>query len=62
MGQLVNFSPAFAGVRLRDDYGAIGLGPASSVTPLKNLSRLTRSFPVVRPHQAAAMGGLNHVA
>jgi hypothetical protein len=62
MGQLVNFSPACAGIRLRDDYGAGGIHSATSLTPLKNLSRITRSFPVVRPNQAAAMGGLNHVA
>ncbi|ARJ43155.1 hypothetical protein B1H58_14685 [Pantoea alhagi] len=63
MGQLVNFSLAFAGVRLRDDYGATGsLANASSLTPLKILSRIARSFPVVRLNQAAAMGGLNHDA
>ena len=61
MGQLVNFSPAFAGVRLRDDYGAIGLGPASSVTPLKNLS-LNAKFPCGPPAPGRRYGGLNHVA
>ena len=63
MGQLANFSLAFAGVRLRDDYGAIGnIVDAFTLTPLKILSRIARSFPVVRLNQAAAMGGLNHVA
>ena len=63
MGQLVNYALAFAGVRLRDDYGATAtIVDASSLTPLTILSRIARSFPVVRLNQAAAMGGLNHDA
>ena len=63
MGQLANFALAFAGVRLRDDYGANGSAAhALSLTPLKMLSRLARSFPVVRLNQAAAMGGQRHDA
>ncbi len=65
MGQHLNFAPVPAGIRQRDDYGAAAaaLSPAcSTVSPLKSLSRTSRSFPVVQPRKVGAMGRLNHVA
>ncbi len=65
MGQHL-FTPARAGTRQRDDYGAMSgfaFTPAcQSVTPLKKNYRMTRSFPVVQPRKVDAMGRLNHVA
>lgn len=59
-------SPVAAGIRQRDDYGAVaGLitSPAcQSVSPLKKNYRMMRSFPVVQPRMVDAMGRLNHVA
>ncbi|QKJ87748.1 hypothetical protein PMPD1_2811 [Paramixta manurensis] len=66
MGQFINFAPAHAGTRLRDDYGAAAgwfLSPVyTAVTPLLSLYRTARSFPVVQPEKVVAMGGLSHVA
>ncbi|KGT95865.1 hypothetical protein NG99_01620 [Erwinia typographi] len=59
-------TPAHAGIRQRDDYGAAAgftfIPSCQSVTPLKNSSRIMRSFPVVQPRTVGAMGRLNHVA
>lgn len=65
MGQYFNFAPVIAGIRQRDDYGAVAghFSPAGfTVSPLKSLRRISRSFPVVQPRKVDAMGRLNHVA
>lgn len=59
-------TPARAGKRVRDDYGAAAgttfTHSCQSVTLFKNSSRNARSFPVVQPRTVDAMGRLNHVA
>ena len=64
MGQHLITTPASAGNRQRDDYGAaagITFTPSCySFNSYKN-SRNTRSFPVVQSRTVAAMGGLNNV-
>ena len=59
-------TPAFAGIRQRDDYGATAgytFTPACySQNPLLKSYRTLRSSPVVQPRMVDAMGRLNHVA
>ncbi|RWR01218.1 hypothetical protein ED28_14955 [[Pantoea] beijingensis] len=65
MGQHFNFAPAVAGLRQRDDYGAVAgiLSPACfAVSLLKSIYRTSRSFPVMQPRKVVATGRLNHVA
>ncbi len=65
MGQFINFSPAAAGSRFRDDYGAqasrFAFARPSSLS-ITLSPRLLRSFPVVQSSPAGAMGRLNHDA
>lgn len=61
-------TPAHAGIRQRDDYGAKAghtfTRTCLSVLPSKKSksSRIAGSFPVVQPSTVGAMGRLNHVA
>ncbi len=63
---LHHLTPASAGIRQRDDYGANAgctFTPASSSQyPLSKSYRTMHSSPVVQPSQVDAMGRLNHVA
>lgn len=63
---LHHLTPASAGIRQRDDYGAAAgytFTPAcSSQYPLPTSYRTTYSSPVVQPRKVDAMGRLNHVA
>jgi len=65
MGQHL-LTPASAGIRQRDDYGAkagsFSIPACYSLNPLKKDYRSTRSFPVVQPRKVDSMGRLNHVA
>gem|GEM_PF-295434 len=65
MGQHL-ITPASAGTRQRDDYGAAAgsffIPAFYSLNSLKKNSRSTRSFPVVQPRKVDSMGRLNHVA
>lgn len=65
MGQHL-LTPASAGIRQRDDYGAKAGSPMTparnSLSPLMKDYRSTRSFPVVQPRKVDSMGRLNHVA
>ena len=67
MGQHL-ITPAHAGIRQRDDYGAAAghsfTRTCLSVLPSKKSksSRIAGSFPVVQPSTVGAMGRLNHVA
>lgn len=61
-------TPAHAGIRQRDDYGAVAghsfTRTCLSILPSKKSksSRLAGSFPVVQPVTVGAKGRLNHVA
>lgn len=59
-------TPVAAGIRQRDDYGAVAghftSSACQSVSPLKKNYRMMRSFPVVQPRTVDAMGRLNNVA
>ncbi|MCA8876654.1 hypothetical protein FQ626_10320 [Erwinia pyrifoliae] len=63
---LHHLTPAGAGIRQRDDYGAAtghSLTPdCLFLNPLSKSSRIERSFPVVQPRKVDAMGRLNHGA
>ncbi|CAK9885351.1 MAG: hypothetical protein XXXJIFNMEKO3_01749 [Candidatus Erwinia impunctatus] len=60
-------TPASAGIRQRDDYGAQQANhfPLSCLSSLylseKKHCRMTRSFPVVHSGKSAAVGRLNNV-
>lgn len=62
---LHHLTPASAGIRQRDDYGAnagyLCIPASSSQYPLSKSYRMTHSSPVVQPSQVDAMGRLNHV-
>lgn len=63
---LHHLTPAGAGIRQRDDYGAVAgntFTPARTLlNPLSKSYRITRSFPVDQPRKVDAMGRLNHGA
>ncbi|MGR2854953.1 hypothetical protein FY046_02730 [Erwinia sp. 1181_3] len=62
---LHHLTPASAGIRQRDDYGATAgdtFTPAcSSQYPLSKSYRTMHSSPVVQPRTVDAVGRLNHV-
>ncbi|ATZ11932.1 hypothetical protein EHS86_10145 [Erwinia amylovora] len=63
---LHHLTPAGAGIRQRDDYGAATVNTPTPacifLNPLSKSYRIKRSFPVVQPRKVDAMGRLNHGA